>query len=766
MKLLIEWENGSVVLDPDKQYVLGRDPSSDIQVNSSKLSRAHLRISFIKGFWELSDLGSSNGSFANNKKFDKHSLTKATVIYLGGLDNLSFTFTPLTSGATNLKNSQKVKELGQTKLSKFIPHEYLEDQPGPKRVRLQQRIRIGRDATSDWHIEDINVSRTHAEIVQNASGGYDIVDLKSTNGTFLNGNRIRRENLKTGDVIAVAGYARRYTQDGLQILEGVDGTPIVAKNISFDIGDRLLLNDVSFNLGPRTLTAIVGPSGAGKSTLLGVLTGRTKPTSGQIMIGGIDLHSEFQSLSRQIGSVPQADILHTRLTVRQALEYGAQLRLPNDTSKEERNARVEEVMHKLELTERADLRIDRLSGGQRKRASIGLELLTSPQLLVLDEPTSGLDPGLDAHVMETLRNLADEGQTVVLVTHSVDNLNFCDNVILLASGGKVAYAGPSSTVFSKLGKKSWAEVFRFLATPDALLLAAPKHEDPISTEISDGHVLARRQSILKQIKTLSLRYLRVIASDRFYLALLCLIPVIIGLIAYSAGSKYGFGPGTVTKSGFNYNPYAQGTILVLVLGSIFVGLSTGIQEIVKENPVRKREQSVGIRTSTYVASKVLILGVIVILQIIAFTYIVLFGRPVPASGMFLDSSKVEITLICASLGVCSMLLGLLISSILSSSEQAMPTLVGMTMIQVVLSGALPLEASGVINQVSKIVPSYWANNALSASVDLVQLNLVSDELLQNRWVATSSNVTTCLSLVALFSVTFIGLTLLRVRKTR
>ena len=766
MKLLIEWDGDSVVLDPDKQYVLGRDVSSDIQINSSKLSRAHLRIAFVKGSWELSDLGSSNGSFLNNKKFEKIEISKPTTIFLGGLDNLSFVFTPLTGGHTRLKSAQKVTELGQTKVSKFTPHEYIEDQSGPKRVRLQQRIRIGRDSSSDWYIDDINVSRTHAEIVQNGSGGYDLVDLKSTNGTFLNGIQIKREALKTGDVIAVAGYARRYTQDGLQILKGVDGTPIVAKNISFDIGDRLLLNDVSFNLGPRTLTAIVGPSGAGKSTLLGVLTGRTKPTTGQIMIGGVDLHTEFQSLSRQIGSVPQADILHTRLTVRQALDYGAQLRLPNDTSKKERNARVEEVMHKLELTERADLRIDRLSGGQRKRASIGLELLTSPQLLVLDEPTSGLDPGLDAHVMETLRNLADEGQTVVLVTHSVDNLNFCDNVILLASGGKVAYAGPSSTVFSKLGKKSWAEVFRFLASPDALLLASNKHDDPISTEIHDGHVLARRQSILKQIKTLSLRYLRVIASDRFYLALLCLIPVIIGLIAYSAGSKYGFGPGTVTKSGFNYNPYAQGTILVLVLGSIFVGLSTGIQEIVKENPVRKREQSVGIRTSTYVASKVLILGIIVILQIILFTYIVLFGRPVPQSGMFFDSSRIEITLICASLGLCSMLLGLFISSILSSSEQAMPTLVGMTMVQVVLSGALPLEANGLINQISKLVPSYWANNALSASVDLVQLNLVSDTALQERWVATSANVTSSLALVGMFSLTFIGLSLMRVRKTR
>ena len=153
--------------------------------------------------------------------------------------------------------------------------------------------------------------------------------------------------------------------------------------------------------------------------------------------GGNNLHENFQILSRQIGSVPQADILHTRLTVRQALNYGAKLRLPSDTTKAERSARVEEVMTKLELTERAELRIDRLSGGQRKRASIGLELLTSPKLLVLDEPTSGLDPGLDAHVMETLRNLADDGQTVVLVTHSVDNLNFCDNVILLASGGRV-----------------------------------------------------------------------------------------------------------------------------------------------------------------------------------------------------------------------------------------------------------------------------------------------------------------------------------------
>lgn len=767
MKLLIEWDGDSVVLDPDRSYVLGRDSSCDIPVPNSKLSRAHLRISFVNKVWEIKDLDSSNGSFFGGKGFETHKLTKIASIELGGVGNLTFVFTPLSSATlTSIKRVPAVQDLGETRILSKKSAEIFSDESGPIRVRLQQRIRIGRAEDSDWLIDDVNVSRLHAEIVQNGNGGFEVVDLKSTNGTFVNGIQIKREVLKTGDVISVAGFARRFTNDGLQILEGIDGTSVTAKDICFDIGDRLLLNNVSFNLGPRTLTAIVGPSGAGKSTLLGVLTGRTKPTSGQIYIGGTDLHTQFQSLSRQIGSVPQADILHTRLTVRQALNYGAQLRLPNDTTKAEREARVADVMEKLELTERANLRIDRLSGGQRKRASIGLELLTSPQLLVLDEPTSGLDPGLDAHVMETLRNLADDGQTVVLVTHSVDNLDFCDNVILLASGGKVAYAGPSSTVFSKLGKKSWADVFRFLATPDALLLASAKHEDSISTEIENKHVLERHQSTIKQIRTLASRYVRVIASDKFYLALLSLIPVIIGGISYAAGSSFGFGPGKVTKSGLNYNPFAQGTILVLILGSIFVGLSTSIQEIVKENAVRKREQSVGIRAFTYVVSKILVLGIVVVLQILVFTFIVLFNRPMPGSGQILGSSRLEITLICIALGLCSMLLGLLISAFLSSSEQAMPTLVGMTMVQVVLSGALPLEAKGIINQISMAIPSFWTTNALAASVDLVQLSLTSDTELQNRWASTQSNVTNSLLIVGIFALVFSVATLTKVRKSR
>lgn len=766
MKLLVEWGSESAILEPERTYTVGRDQSCDIALDNSRVSKTHLRLSWEDGDWKATDLESTNGTFVNSKLSRVTKISDSKVLHLGGVNNVVIKLSPLTGAqSTKSKVTRHILEKEATQVAKNFFEETSELQ-GPRRIRLQQRIRIGRGEGNDWKIEDINVSRSHAEIVQHREGGYELVDLKSTNGTFLNENKIKREKLIFGDIISIGGYRRKFTSDGLEILEGIEGLSVSVKSASFKVGSKTLLDDVSFNLGPRTLTAIIGPSGAGKSTLLGVLTGRTKPTTGEIELGGNNLHENFQILSRQIGSVPQADILHTRLTVRQALNYGAKLRLPSDTSKDERNARVEEVMNKLELTERAELRIDRLSGGQRKRASIGLELLTSPKLLVLDEPTSGLDPGLDAHVMETLRNLADDGQTVVLVTHSVDNLNFCDNVILLASGGRVAYAGPASTVFSKLGKKNWAEVFKFLASPDALLLASTKRSAPTSTEIKQDHVLERRQGFAKQVATLSARYLRVISSDRFYLTLLTLIPVIIGAISYAAGSKYGFGPGYKTKSGVIYNPFAQGSILVLILGSIFVGLSTSIQEVIKENAIRRREQNVGIRMSSYLISKVLVLGFITSAQILVFTFIVLFRRPLPSSGLIIDSSRIEITAICISLGLCSMLLGLLVSTLLTSEEQAMPALVGMTMVLVVLSGALPLESKGFIAQASKLVPSHWATNALSASVDLIQLGLISDKDQQAKWESSISNLTSSLGFIAAFGLVFAILSLLNLRRNR
>jgi ABC-type multidrug transport system ATPase subunit/ABC-type transport system involved in multi-copper enzyme maturation permease subunit len=744
MKLLIDWDGGSTVINPGKPYVIGRDKSADIQVLGSKVSRSHLRLEFNGENWRAIDLDSSNGTFYEGKPFSELDIYEQISIFLGGDAGQEIRVHPLQLGKKKTKEAPRKVQTprgDQTLVASSLEGFIQKHDDQTARIRLQQRIRIGRDAANDWQIDDLTVSRFHAEIVQNDNGGFDLVDLRSANGSFINGISVRRREIEIGDLISIGGVTRRFTSDGLESPIGVEGIDIVAKELHFSVGTKELLSDINFHLGPRSLTAIVGPSGAGKSTLLNAITGRTTPTQGQILIGGRDLHKEYGDLSQRIGLVPQADILHTRLTVRQALTYGAALRFPSETSKQEREARVDEVMEKLELTPRADLRIDKLSGGQRKRASIGLELLTKPSILVLDEPTSGLDPGLDAHVMETLRKLADDGQTVVLVTHSVDNLNFCDNVVLMASGGRIAYAGPSSTVFTALGKNNWAEVFRMLSSPEALLLSNKKRSGVVSSITELPQEKVKKQSWARQLITLSSRYLRVIASDRYYLGLLAAIPILIGFICYATAGELGLGTGLPDKRGNLFNPIARSNLMILILGTVFIGLSTSIQEIIKEDPIRLREKSVGIRSSTYLMSKVLVLGVATSIQSFIFVSIVLFNRPVPAQGLFINSSYLEILFLTILLGFTSMCLGLLVSTILTSSEQAMPILVGLTMAQVVLSGALPGKNEGFIALVSPLVPSYWSMNSLASSVNLVTISNISDEDLIIRWESVVETLT-------------------------
>ena len=220
---------------------------------------------------------------------------------------------------------------------------------------------------------------------------------------------------------------------------------------------------MSFTARPGTLTAVIGPSGAGKSTLIKLLGGAgNPPRPRQVTFDGHDVHAEYASMRSRIGMVPQDDVVHRQLTVDQALSYAAQLRLPPDTSRADRRAVVDRVLGELELTEHRNKRVDKLSGGQRKRASVALELLTGPSLLILDEPTSGLDPALDRQVMSMLRRLADAGRTVVVVTHSLTYLSMCDQVLLLAPGGKTAYAGPPAAIGAAMGTTDWADIFAWV----------------------------------------------------------------------------------------------------------------------------------------------------------------------------------------------------------------------------------------------------------------------------------------------------------------
>ena len=206
--------------------------------------------------------------------------------------------------------------------------------------------------------------------------------------------------------------------------------------------DLNILQNISVVFQPREFIVVVGQSGGGKSTLVDSIAGYRPATHGKVFVNDVDVYQHFDAIRNDIGFVPQKDIIHTELTVEQALDYSAQLRMPRDTTKAERQQRIQEVLEDLDIAHRKDVQISGLSGGQLKRVSIGVELLTKPGLFFLDEPTSGLDPGTETALMQLMRRLADQGRTIVLITHATKNVMLADKVIFLARGGYLAWFGP------------------------------------------------------------------------------------------------------------------------------------------------------------------------------------------------------------------------------------------------------------------------------------------------------------------------------------
>ena len=321
------------------------------------------------------------------------------------------------------------------------------------------RIRIGRDPRNDVVLTDLQISRFHAE-VRRVGDTFQVVDLGSRNGTYLNGRQVQKPTVvHAGDVVSVGRHELLFDGHGLH--DHVDTGPasLLADDLTVRIGTKVLLDDVSFALSEGSLLAVIGPSGCGKSTLIKALTGLRPATQGRIWYGGRDLYADYAQLRYRLGMVPQDDVLHKQLKVRTALRYAAALRFADDVPRKVRWAKVNEVMQTMRLTERAKQRIDTLSGGQRKRASVAMELLTEPSLFCLDEPTSGLDPALDKEVMTELRELADKGKTVIVVTHSVLHLDRCDRVLVMCIGGTMGYFGPPEQVLSFFDADDYADVF-------------------------------------------------------------------------------------------------------------------------------------------------------------------------------------------------------------------------------------------------------------------------------------------------------------------
>ncbi|MGY1793199.1 ATP-binding cassette domain-containing protein [Geodermatophilus sp. SYSU D00525] len=691
--------------DRSLSVVAGRDPRCDVPLDHEQVSRTHVGLRHEDRGWVLRDLGSRNGTWVDGAELAAGPDAAGTVlapgaehrVRLGGRGGPELTVRVVTA-----PDGHAAAERGRT-------------------------VVIGRDPACDVVLaDDPLVSRRHAAIdVPAGSGAAVLRDLGSSNGTHLDGVRLRGPAVLTaGDGIGVGGTT--LTWDGrAATVPGRPGAALSARHLGVTTrSGRRLLDDVSLTVRAGQLVAVIGPSGAGKSTLLGALTGLRPAGEGRVTWDGRDLSEEYDHLRHLIGLVPQEDVLHRQLTVRRALDLAARLRLPPDTTAAERDQRVRRVLEEVRLSAQVDQRIDSLSGGQRKRTSIALELLTAPQLLFLDEPTSGLDAGLDRQVMDGLRDLADAGRVVVVVTHSVLALDRCDRVLLLAPGGRVAFFGPPERLLPFFGVPDHPAVFAALEDPGWVSRFAESSVRRAYVEpTSSGRAPAParraptppRPAPVRQLGTLVRRNLAVVAADRLFLALLVGMPLVLGVMAHAFPGDAGLS----TAAAEGDPAEARQRIIVLVVGAALMGAALGVREFVGERPIYRREHAVGLSPAAYLAAKVVVVGGAVAVQCVLFTLIALAGLPGPDDPRLVPWGRCEIAVAAAAVGVTMSIAALAVSALARSTEQTMPALVALVMGQLVFCGGLfPLAGRTGLEQFSLVLPARAGYAAMASTAEL------------------------------------------------
>jgi ABC-type multidrug transport system ATPase subunit/pSer/pThr/pTyr-binding forkhead associated (FHA) protein/ABC-type multidrug transport system permease subunit len=764
----VQWGTTTREFDQDR-VVLGRDGDCDVVVDDARVSRHHLVFFRDGDVWVVSD-ASSNGSFVHGQRIQQFAVPPvSTVLNLGDPNGQAVTVwmvpaqvhaqpqvpaPPAPAPQQPTGDARTAPYGGVSERPVPVPGEGVAQPvlpPGqlahghtilPAGPNRGGSLSIGRELTNDVVLTDPLVSRFHARL---DLGAVTVLrDLGSFNGTFVNGQRVQ------GSVALEPGYEvifgnQTFRWDGSQLVASAtkDEFTLYADGLTTMVaGGKILLDNVSLKLEPSSLTAVIGPSGAGKSTLLGALTGLRPATHGRVIWQGHDLYAHYDQLRFQIGLVPQQDIQHPQLKVKQALGYAAELRLPPDTTAQERMVRVQTVAQQLQLGERLDNRIGtQLSGGQRKRVSIATELLTAPPLLFLDEPTSGLDPGLDLEVMRQLRSLADDGRVVMVVTHSVLALDVCDNVMVLAPGGRIAYFGPPAGVLQHFGCSNYPEVFDLLDEPDLW------RRIPVPARSVDTSQLAAvaapvpappRQSFARQLTTLIRRNTSVVMADRLLLAMLVLLPLILGGLSRLVPGDRGLSLDEAARrvqapdGGFTMvfnSEEARQRLIVLIVAACLMGTAMTIRELVGERPIFRREYAVGLSPSVYFLSKVVVLGTAAFLQGMLVTWIATVGLPGPDG----DLGTLRVALVIGALSFTMAVIGLCLSALVTSTEQTMPALVGVIMIQLVLSGALfPIAGRPLLEQLAWLAPSRWAYAAIASTMGLVRAKKGSED---EDWIA-------------------------------
>jgi ABC transport system ATP-binding/permease protein len=707
-----------------RSWSIGRANEADIHLENPRVSRDHAVLQPTPAGWVLVNR-SSNGMFVNGRRVESLTISQPITVVLGSASSGEMLqLYPVAQPAAPRPQAVPPKRRsGETTVAR--PPTAVHDID-------QLVVTIGRAPENNVVLNDLLVSRRHA-ILRRFGNQWELVDNNSANGTYVNGNRINRAGIGPDDIVGIGHQLLHLAGDRLVEYVDTGDVSYQASNLRVVTNKgKVLLADVSFALPERCFMAVVGPSGAGKSTLLGALTGFRPAGSGEVRYDDRDLYKNYAELRHRIGFVPQDDILHTPLTVRRALNYAARLRFPHDVSAKERKQRIDEVLNELGLAAHANQRIDSLSGGQRKRTSVALELLTKPSLLFLDEPTSGLDPGYEKSVMQTLRTLADDGRSVVVVTHNTAQLNLCDRLLILAPGGRLAYFGPPQQALSYFNCSDFADLFnllehdtatdwtrRFVASPMHEALTGPRPARKAAEPAAPAAKPVAQQSAFAQFTTLCRRYLAVIAADRQYSVTLLILPLLLSLFAHAVPGKAGL---SLSKAIETKSTQPSQLLVLLIIGGGLMGCAASIREIVKERAIYQREHGIGLSCGAYLASKLVVLTALTTVQGLILGFLGVVGLPPPDQSVVLPWPRVEVAVAVVAVTVVSMMIGLLISAMIGNADRGMPLLVLVVMAELVLCGGMfGVKGRVPLEQLAWLSPSRWAYAMAASTVDLNDL---------------------------------------------
>ncbi len=730
-------------------FTIGRRPDNDIVLPPKYVSGHHGRLERRGADWYYTDLDSTNGTFVNGRRVKEAHLRDGDILRIGDPHGNSVSLTFRASGKVGEQRpASGIVRIGATAL------------------QMKSTLIIGRDPQADIHLSSPIVSWHHARLERIAQG-YRLSDLHSTNGTFVNGTRLVRPHiLQQGDVVQIGPFKLVYEATGFQQYTAAGGVRLDGVNLTREVGSgerkKRILNDISISVYPREFISLVGTSGAGKSTLMMALNGFVRAEEGQVLVNGDDLYQHFDLYRTMVGYVPQDDIIHRDLTVANALRYAARLRLPPDTSSEEIEQRVDEVLRQVEMIGQKEQVVSSLSGGQRKRVSIAAELLAEPSLFFLDEPTSGLDPGLEKKMMYTLRRLADGGRTIVLVTHATANITQCDHVCFL-SQGRMVYFGPPEEALEYFGVTTgdFADIYaqlddpdpqvarqkaaeseaRFKRSPQYRRYVADRQQDipRIKQQAATEAVASTRKrpkvSALRQAVVLTRRYLDLVFRDKLLLTVLMAIMPIIAMLLLIISKRnwlVGDSPTEITRqlnldlagpgSSATYAIVGNSQLLLFMmsLAAVLLGIFAAVYEIIKERSVYRRERMVSLRLVPYLGSKAIVLTAFALVQCLLFLVVIGLKVDLPDEGVFLPATvEMYITLVLST--AAAIMLGLLISAVVPNSNTVIYVVLLVLFFQIIFAGVI-FNLPGIAGSLSNLTLTRWSMEALGTSANMEYLN--------------------------------------------